>query len=280
MHIYRSAVVAVVLSLLLAGCAKPPQRIADDSSAQTASAPASKQSASISKKAYAYSELTGRILRVSERGDIQLRRGEVILTFDDGPSPKLTSSILDTLDTYDVKATFLIVGRMAHAHPEMVQEVALRGHTIGTHTHDHEDLSHETHNSAMSKINAGYRAVARALEPIGKRPSPFFRFPYLASTKLLRASLADDRMVVLGVEIDSEDYRKSTSEEVMQRTLKRLEARGRGIVLFHDIQARTARMLPAFLKELSARGYEVVHIVPDKRGLFRRALVTAGLDTR
>lgn len=282
MRYFSSAAAVAALCLLLSGCAKPPPKLAElesvhEVAALNADATPEKSAARVAR--YRHSALTGRTLRVAGIDDIKLRKGEVVLTFDDGPSPRLTSAILDALDAYQVKATFLVVGQMADAHPEMVQKVARQGHTIGTHTHDHADLARETHNGAMGKIRAGYRAVARALAPINEKPAPFFRFPYLSDTRVLRTSLANDHMVVLDVDIDSHDYWKSTPGEVLNRTLARLEARGSGIILFHDIQARTAAMLPDFLAALQAHNYEVVHLMPDRRGLFGKALVTAGLDT-
>ena len=60
-----------------------------------------------------------------------------MLTFDDGPMPWITTSILDTLDQHCTKATFFSVGRMAIAYPETTRAIMLRGHTLGTHTWSH-----------------------------------------------------------------------------------------------------------------------------------------------
>jgi peptidoglycan/xylan/chitin deacetylase (PgdA/CDA1 family) len=49
----------------------------------------------------------------------------------------------------------------------------------------------------------------------------------------------------------------------LKLVLGRLGAAGRGIVLFHDTKAQTAAMLPAFLRALKARGYRIVHVVPE-----------------
>lgn len=271
---------AAGLAVILSACAKPPQRLPEDDPRDThaaVSAYLARDEAPVMRAAYAYTDITGRTLKVAGQEDIALRDGEVVLTFDDGPSPTYTPQILDALDAAAVKATFFTVGRMARAFPETLREMALSGHTIGTHTHDHEDLTVESHNAAMTTIDAGYRAAAEALAPIGEEPSPFFRFPYLSETRALRANLADENMVVLDVDIDSKDYMDTSAEEVLEHTLAQLDARGRGIVLFHDIQARTVELLPEFLTELGKRGYEVVHLEPDRRGLFDRALVTAGL---
>jgi peptidoglycan/xylan/chitin deacetylase (PgdA/CDA1 family) len=62
---------------------------------------------------------------------------EIVITFDDGPIPKYTGRILDTLAAECVKATFLMVGEMAKAHPEEVRRIFAEGHTIGTHSFSH-----------------------------------------------------------------------------------------------------------------------------------------------
>ena len=59
------------------------------------------------------------------------------LTFDDGPHPDLTPHILDVLDRYDVKATFMVMGYAAESYPDLLVEVVSRGHEIGNHTWSH-----------------------------------------------------------------------------------------------------------------------------------------------
>src|SRR5512145_308781 len=70
-----------------------------------------------------------------------LRPGEVVLTFDDGPAPLTTRPILAALAAECTKATFLMIGKMAAAYPEIVREVAAAGHTVGTHTWSHPNLA-------------------------------------------------------------------------------------------------------------------------------------------
>jgi hypothetical protein len=68
--------------------------------------------------------------------------------------------------------------------------------------------------------------------------------------------------VVFGADLWASDWNRMTPEEELRLTLERLAASGRGIVLFHDTKARTAAMLPGFLRALKAGGYRVVHAVP------------------
>jgi peptidoglycan-N-acetylglucosamine deacetylase len=206
--------------------------------------------------------LAGRTLQIESIEDIVLMRGEVVLTFDDGPIPGRTISILDTLDRHGVKATFLMVGQMARSYPHLVREVAARGHTIGSHSQNHPNLAAMSHERAIAEILAGERSIAQALVPTRHSAAPFFRFPYLAETPALRRHLAERGTVVIDVDVDSKDYWQSTPDQVRRRTLSQLERRGSGIILFHDLHRRTATMLPSFLAELDKRGYRVVHLAP------------------
>jgi hypothetical protein len=71
---------------------------------------------------------------------------------------------------------------------------------------------------------------------------------------------------VLDVDIDSKDYYSDSAKTVLARTLARLDARGSGVVLFHDIHARTIAMLPDFLAALDERGYSVVRLKAREQG--------------
>lgn len=206
--------------------------------------------------------LAGRTVTVNSIADLKLRSHEVVLTFDDGPMPGRTENILRALDNAGVKATFMMVGSMARAHPAIVREVAAHGHTIGTHTQSHANLAQLSVAAADAQIDGGIKSVSAALVPSMSRLAPFFRFPYLASTATLRGQLAARGIVVIDADIDSKDYFQSTPEQVRQRTLKRIEQRGSGIILMHDIHPRTALMLPRLLADLKARGYKVVRLVP------------------
>ena len=208
------------------------------------------------------SALSGRTIAVARYSDIALRPKEVVLTFDDGPMPGKTHKILQALRDYGVGATFLMVGQMAKTYPKIAQDVAQAGHTIGTHTFRHANLRTMSDAAAMAEIRKGEISVADALKPIGMRPAPFFRFPYLADTSRLRHELAAEGVVAIDVDIDSKDYFRDAPATVRDRTLRTLEKHGQGIILMHDIQARTAAMLPSFLAELQKRGYKVVRLVP------------------
>lgn len=208
--------------------------------------------------------LAGRTLHVNSIGDIRLASKEVILTFDDGPAGNNTKRILDALDRKGVKATFLMVGSMARNNPALAREVVRRGHSVGSHTYGHPNLARMSFDSAVKEIRRGEAAIRGA----GIGDIPFFRFPYLADTGALRKHLAGRGIVVLDVDIDSKDYFKQSPQVIAERTMARVKARGRGIILMHDLHARTAAMVPDLLDRLEREGFKVVALKPARAGPF------------
>jgi peptidoglycan-N-acetylglucosamine deacetylase len=191
-----------------------------------------------------------------------LRAREVVLTFDDGPSPVHTKVILDTLDRHCVKATFFTVGRMALFSPKILKLIAKRGHTIATHTWSHpRDLSKMPVEEAKLEIEKGFVASAHALgEPI----APFFRYPGLNDSPELNAYLASRDISVWSVDIVTDDTAVGmTPEQLFNNGLERLRRAGRGVMLFHDLKAVTAETLDSFLTTLKAEGYKIVHMVSN-----------------
>lgn len=190
-----------------------------------------------------------------------LRDGEIVLTFDDGPSRRLTPAILDALDAHCTKATFFAVGRMAVADPGTLQETAVRGHTIGTHTWSHKNLRSLSAAQARVEFELGLSAVQAAL---GGPVAPFFRFPYLSDPQGVQTLLQQRGIGVFSIDVDSYDFRTPDAATVQRNVLSQLAQRRKGILLFHDIQPSTARALHGLLDELKARGYRVVHLVPKE----------------
>ena len=106
-----------------------------------------------------------------------LRDKEIVLTFDDGPWPGNTERVLKALADNCTKAMFFPIGKHAGWHPEILKEVVTAGHTVGSHTWSHKDLSKLSDDEAKAEIEKGIAAVSIAL---GNKPvAPFFRFPAL-----------------------------------------------------------------------------------------------------
>ncbi|MFM9942595.1 MAG: polysaccharide deacetylase family protein [Hyphomicrobiaceae bacterium] len=183
---------------------------------------------------------------------------EAVLTFDDGPLPGVTRSILDTLDQFCTKATFFSVGRMAVAYPESIRDILKRGHTLGTHTWSHPmSLPRLSQKQARDQIESGFAAVSLAA---GQPIAPFFRFPGLNDSSALVQHLSQRNIATFTVDVVSNDSYIADTQRLIDRTLAQLEEHQGGIMLFHDIKHQTARALPAILSEMKRRGYTIVHM--------------------
>jgi peptidoglycan/xylan/chitin deacetylase (PgdA/CDA1 family) len=218
----------------------------------------------------------GRIGTMSYPETLPLRDKEVVLTFDDGPLPPYTSKILDILKSECVHATFFIVGSMAKAYPALVRRAYEEGHTIGTHSMSHPLAFRKlTEDQAKAQIEDGIAATAQALgDP--SHLAPFFRFPGFGRTNAADDYLASRGIMAWGADEPADDWKKISSDEIVRRAMRRLESKGGGVLLLHDIHARTLAALPTILKELKARGFRIVHVVPTHAD--RPATVTADAD--
>lgn len=183
---------------------------------------------------------------------------EVVLTFDDGPQVNTTKAILEALANHCTKAIFFSIGKMAVGLPEIIREVAKAGHTIGSHTWAHTDLrKKKTPKEAIDEIERGLSAVKRA---VGGPIAPFFRYPYLADSPDSIAHLASRNIAMFSMDVDSFDFKFRSADQVVKVVLEKLEKKGKGIVLMHDIQIHTSKALPKLLDELKAKGYKVVQV--------------------
>lgn len=197
---------------------------------------------------------------------LPLHDHEVVLTFDDGPLPPHSKQVLDILASQCVKATFFIIGRMAKAFPEGVRRVRDAGHTIGTHSQNHPlSFDRMAPERFQQEIEEGIASTKAALGN-DSNLAPFFRIPGLLRAPQVEAYLASRGLMTWSADFPADDWRPISSDRVFNLALSRLEAKGKGILLLHDIQARTVAALPAILRTLKARGYRIVHVVPAAPG--------------
>ncbi|CAN5228662.1 polysaccharide deacetylase family protein [soil metagenome] len=195
------------------------------------------------------------------RETLPLKDHEVVLTFDDGPIPKYSNQVLAILASQCVKATFFEIGRMAREYPEGVRKLIAAGHSVGTHTQNHPlTMDRMPIERARQEIDDGIAASKAALGDSAQL-SPFFRIP-----GLMRADRVEEYAKSLGLQVWSadfpaDDWRHVSSKTVHDLAISRIEAKGKGILLLHDIQARTVAALPQILSDLKARGFRIVHVV-------------------
>jgi peptidoglycan/xylan/chitin deacetylase (PgdA/CDA1 family) len=154
----------------------------------------------------------------------------VALTFDDGPSPEHTPRILDLCDESGVKATFFVIGEKAARYPDLVREIAARGHGIGVHGHRHDRL---LALRAPRTVAEDLDEAIAAIEAItGEKPA-FFRPPVGVTSPRVARALEWFDLTVVGWSVRGLDGRRSARpDRVAARVTRRL--RDGAIVLLHD----------------------------------------------
>ncbi len=191
-----------------------------------------------------------------------LRDHEVVLTFDDGPWPGNTERVLKALADECTHAMFFPIGKHAGWHPEILKKVIAAGHTVGSHTWSHKDLTKMTTEEAKAEIEMGIAAVSVAS---GDKPiAPFFRFPALRNPPEVVKYLAERNIAIFSTDWDSFDFKARKPEQVVHAVMDRLTKHGKGIMLMHDFQHATSEAVPEILKELKAKGFKIVRVVAKK----------------
>lgn len=179
----------------------------------------------------------------------------VMLTFDDGPTTDVTPQILDTLKENNVKAMFFVTGYGA-AHKDLVEREIREGHTVGTHTMNHDDLTKMSVEQMRREIVPVNDIVAGIA---GKQPV-FFRPPYGSYNSAERALVKDLGMQLINWSDGSRDWESvdkngwKDPNKVVADTMEGLHPGA--VILMHDTHKHTAEALPLLIKRLKAEGYE------------------------
>ena len=249
-----------------------------------ASTPNLEQQSTPSEKTAGLAEET----RHNEWQGFQLDKGDVLLTFDDGPHPVYTRQILAILARYHVKAIFFQLGqnlgvvRDGHAeltHNEDVEAAILNdGHAIGNHSFTHPFLPKLDQAQIEQEIDQT-QALLNLVIPEDSHRTHMFRAPYGARNPLVLGELGERGLRSVLWNIDSLDWSDPIPESIVHRILQELDHNGRGIILMHDIHAKTVIALPILLDQLVKRGYHFVHwdgknLVKDKADLAISPLLT------
>jgi peptidoglycan/xylan/chitin deacetylase (PgdA/CDA1 family) len=171
--------------------------------------------------------LLGRLYSVSNLQQRVSRNGELILTYDDGPSETLTPRLLDLLLKYDAKATFFLLGRNAQMHPEIVDRIVREGHQVGCHSFGHLNAWKVWPWRAVRDIEVGYDSLAAWVSQNG-----MFRPPYGKMTIATSWAIGKRSAKVAWWTIDSRDSWKTAREPSW--IIKEILMRRGGIVLMHD----------------------------------------------
>ena len=179
---------------------------------------------------------------------------ELIFTFDDGPNPKTTPQVLDTLAAHHIHATFFLVGEMAagkHA-PPIIQRMLREGHIVANHTMTHKDLCKTKLDDATAarEIDDGKAAIEQAT---GGFTTVWFRTPYGVRCERVENMLADRHLTHFHWDLDPQEWKHNNAQKAIDYVEREVgKMTGRNVLLMHDIKPATVEALPVILDWLDA----------------------------
>lgn len=223
---------------------------------------------------------------------------KVVLTFDDGPDIKNTPRLLDTLKRYDVKATFFVLTDNINSETlPIVSRMIAEGHNVASHHHDHISSDTKTEAVYRAGLKKTIMATAKILEEENSLSREiYYRFPYgaygsktrtyhhLNVMKEVSQELFGDNCINFAFwDIDTVDWLADMSpSDIAQNVMAHIDGGvgfnfkknsngsyskvkinitkpvGGGVVLMHDVHARSVDAVPKILENFKAKGVEVL----------------------
>lgn len=168
----------------------------------------------------------------------------VALTFDDGPDPMSTPSVLRLLARHQVKATFFVTGEHAAAHPELIKEILQEGHSIGNHSYSHDNL---VMFRGIKSLTREIMSAQKVLADLGVRPLAF-RPPVGITGPRLQPALARSGLYIVNFSCRAPDGGNRWIKNISKKILRRI--RPGDIVALHDVRPPKASLCADWLNEL------------------------------
>lgn len=178
----------------------------------------------------------------------------VALTFDDGPSNKVTPRVLDVLKEYDANATFYMLGQNVAQYPEIARRVADEGHEVANHTITHANLNAVSADRVKKEIFESMDQIEKAT---GVKPETF-RPPYGNYNQTVIDNVIASEQSIIMWSVDTLDWQSRNADAVLEKV--RNQTKSGSIVLMHDIHSTTADALPQIMEYLTNEGYEFVTV--------------------
>ncbi|GGW87018.1 polysaccharide deacetylase family protein [Alteromonas halophila] len=174
------------------------------------------------------------------------------LTFDDGPSPEVTRKLLDTLDKYNAKATFFVIGREVEKYPDIAKQISEAGHTIGNHSFSHPPFGRLSPSQQDDEVEKAQRAIETHLNI----SSPLFRVPRGRWSVPMLLRMKKRKIRCIHWAVDSLDYDDKDAERITQRIIDNGIKPGQ-ILLFHDDSPLCLEVMDLLLPKLITMNFNL-----------------------
>lgn len=185
---------------------------------------------------------------------VETDKKKIAISFDAAWGDEYTLDILDTLDEYNVKSTFFLVGFWVDKYPDHVKEIHRRGHDVENHSTTHPNMSELSVQQMEEEINTTGDKIK---EITGAKPT-LFRPPFGDYNDQLIKTLRKNGYYGIQWDVDSLDWKELGVESVVDKVTRNV--RNGSIVLFHNNAKYIKEYLPLVIERLQADGYEIVPI--------------------
>ncbi len=197
--------------------------------------------------------------------NINTKRKVLYLSFDDGPTPNITTWVLKTLSAYNAKATFFCIGNNIEKHPDIFKHIIGDGHTIGNHTYNHlNGWRHKTKPYLEDVLKTQTIITSEVLklkdntpEKVALQIKKLFRPPYgRIKLKQVKTLLKKNYKIIMW-DVLSFDWEASISEDTCLKNIIS-NAQPGSIIVCHDSDKAYKNLkytLPKVLHYYTKKGY-------------------------
>ena len=189
--------------------------------------------------------------------DIITHQKEIYLTFDDGPTPKITQWVIDELEQYNAKATFFCIRKNAKNHPEILYKLVTKGHAIGNHTQNHTNCWKVSKKTYLKDVYQAQTTINAVLKEGKKETRNLFRPPYGKITSKRAKQLEKQGYNIIMWDVLSADFDQRISPDKCLQNVLQNTKKG-SIIVFHDsvkAQKNLEYTLPKVLDHFNKKGY-------------------------
>lgn len=186
----------------------------------------------------------------TEKNKIHPGKPMIALTFDDGPGA-YTDQLLSTLEEYNARATFFMLGNNVRKYPDVVKRMEEIGCELGNHTNSHANLTKIKEKEILSEINKTNQAITDILG----HGTELVRPPYGAVNDAVKKNV---KYPLIFWSVDTTDWERQNAKSIAEYVLKTVQ--DGDIVLMHDIHEYTVEAALMLIPELAERGYQFVTV--------------------